>query len=108
MTRRRAADIAKFRLTQVSRRLGTRNPVDAIGGLLDRTFELPVDDPRYGNNAFGPGNAGGAGNGFGPGNAFGPGNGAPLARPAMEVTGLHVSHNTAKFHCITRRNIQHD
>jgi hypothetical protein len=55
MTRRRAADIAKLRLTQVSRRLGTRNPVDAIGGLLDRTFELPAGDPRYGDNALLPG-----------------------------------------------------
>ncbi len=55
MTTRRAADIAKLRLTQVSRRLGTRNPIEQIGPLLDRTFELPAGDPRYGNNALLPG-----------------------------------------------------
>jgi hypothetical protein len=51
----RAADVAKRRIGQAARRLGTRNPVDAIGGLLDRSFELPVGDPRYGNNSLLPG-----------------------------------------------------
>ena len=51
MAMRRAADIARYRLTQVSRRLGTKNPVEQIGPLLDRSFELPAGDPRYGNNA---------------------------------------------------------
>lgn len=51
----RLSDLAKRRLTAASRRLGTRNPVDYIGGLLDRTFELPAGDPRYGNNALLPG-----------------------------------------------------
>jgi len=51
----RAADVAKRRLTLAARRLGTDNPVDAIGGLLDRSFELPVGDPRYGQNELTPG-----------------------------------------------------
>lgn len=55
MTIRRAADIARSRLTQVARRLGTRNPVDHIGALLDRSFDLPVGDPRYAKNALLPG-----------------------------------------------------
>lgn len=50
-----AAEIAKRRLTMASRRLGTRNPVEAIGGLLDRSFRLPLGDPRYGDNVLTPG-----------------------------------------------------
>jgi hypothetical protein len=50
-----AAEYAKRRLTLASRRFGTRNPVDAIGGLLDRSFSLPVGDPRYGSNVLTPG-----------------------------------------------------
>lgn len=51
----RAAEVAKRRLTLAARRLGTENPVDAIGGLIDRSFELPVGDPRYGHNELTPG-----------------------------------------------------
>src|SRR5262245_6252282 len=51
----RAADLCKRRLSIASRRLGTQNPVELIGGLLDRSFELPVGDPRYGNNSLLPG-----------------------------------------------------
>ncbi len=51
----RAADVAKRRLTLAARRLGTANPVDVIGGLLDRSFDLPVGDPRYGQNELTPG-----------------------------------------------------
>jgi hypothetical protein len=51
----RAADLAKRRLSIASRRLGTHNPVESIGGLLDRSFDLPVGDPRYGENALLPG-----------------------------------------------------
>jgi hypothetical protein len=50
-----AAEIAKRRLTIASRRLGTKNPVSAIGGLIDRSFDLPLGDPRYGNNLLTPG-----------------------------------------------------
>jgi hypothetical protein len=49
-----AAQIAKRRLTLASRRLGTRNPVEAIGGLIDRTFTLPAGDPRYGDSLLTP------------------------------------------------------
>lgn len=55
MPRIRAADVAKRRLTIASRRLNTPNPADIIGGLLDRTFDLPVGDPRYGRNQLSPG-----------------------------------------------------
>lgn len=49
-----ASELAKRRLTLASRRLGTKNPVDAIGGLLDRSFPFPVGDPRYGDNELTP------------------------------------------------------
>jgi len=55
MHRIRAADVAKRRLTIASRRLNTPNPVDIIGGLIDRSFDLPVGDPRYGRNQLTPG-----------------------------------------------------
>jgi hypothetical protein len=51
----RAADVAKRRLSIAARRLGTQNPVESIGGLLDRSFDLPLGDPRYGDNALLPG-----------------------------------------------------
>ena len=51
----RAADVAKRRLTIASRRLGTKNPVESIGGMLDRSFDLPLGDPRYGKNELTPG-----------------------------------------------------
>ncbi len=55
MATMRAADIAKRRLGVAARRLGTQNPVESIGGLIDRSFDLPVGDPRYGDNALLPG-----------------------------------------------------
>ncbi|MBN1656613.1 MAG: hypothetical protein JXA30_22770 [Deltaproteobacteria bacterium] len=55
MTIIRASDVAKRRLTLASRRLGTKNPIHAIGGLLDKSFHLPVGDVRYGDNALTPG-----------------------------------------------------
>ena len=51
----RAAEVVKRRLAVASRRLGTHNPVDSIGGLIDRTFDLSLGDPRYGNNSLLPG-----------------------------------------------------
>jgi hypothetical protein len=50
-----AAEVAKRRLTTAARRLGVKNPASVIGGLLDRSFELPLGDPRYGNNELTPG-----------------------------------------------------
>jgi hypothetical protein len=50
-----AAAVAKHRLRTMSQRLGTHDPVPLLGGLIDRTFELPLGDPRYGNNALLPG-----------------------------------------------------
>lgn len=51
----RASDLTKRRLALASRRLGTKNPAEAIGGLIDRSFELPVGDPRYEDNELTPG-----------------------------------------------------
>jgi hypothetical protein len=51
----RAADVAKQRLSIASRRLGTHDPVHTIGGLIDRSFELPLGDPRYARNHLTPG-----------------------------------------------------
>ncbi|MCU7921752.1 MAG: hypothetical protein KZQ88_03550 [Candidatus Thiodiazotropha sp. (ex Dulcina madagascariensis)] len=50
-----ASELAKRRMEMASRRLGTKNPAEAIGGLLDRSFHLPAHDPRYGNNLLTPG-----------------------------------------------------
>lgn len=51
----RVSEVARHRLTLASRRLGTQNPIEYIGGLLDRSFELPIGDERYGSNALTPG-----------------------------------------------------
>ncbi len=50
-----ASALAKKRIALAARRLGTKNPVDAIGGLLDRSFHLPLGDARYGENLLTPG-----------------------------------------------------
>jgi hypothetical protein len=50
-----ASQMARRRLTIASRRLGTRNPIETIGGLLDRSFDLPLGDPRYRANSLTPG-----------------------------------------------------
>lgn len=55
MTNVRAAEVARRRLSIAARRLGTHDPGDSIGGLIDRSFELPIGDPRYGNNTLIPG-----------------------------------------------------
>jgi len=51
----RASEVAKRRLSLAARRLGTADPVPGIGGLIDRSFDLPIGDPRYGNNSLAPG-----------------------------------------------------
>ncbi len=50
-----ASHIVRRRLGIAARRLDTVDPNRAIGGLLDRSFPLPVGDPRYGDNALCPG-----------------------------------------------------
>jgi hypothetical protein len=55
MATTRAAEVAKRRLTIASRRLGTTDPVQDLKGILDRSFDLPVGDPRYGQNHLLPG-----------------------------------------------------
>lgn len=56
MSRVRAADVVKRRLSLASRRLGTKDPTGTLAPLLDRTFSLPMGDPRYGENWLSPGN----------------------------------------------------
>jgi hypothetical protein len=51
----RAADVAKRRFTLAARRLGTRDPTEILGSFLDRAFDMPLGDQRYGNNALLPG-----------------------------------------------------
>ena len=51
----RAAEVAKRRLSLAALRLGTADPVPGLNGILDRTFDLPLGDPRYGANALTPG-----------------------------------------------------
>src|SRR4051812_38347612 len=55
MATTRAAEVAKRRLTIASRRLGTTDPVQDLKGILDRSFDLPIGDPRYGHNHLLPG-----------------------------------------------------
>lgn len=50
-----AADTIKRRLRIAARRLGSSDPVPLVGGAIDRAFQLPPEDPRYGNNALLPG-----------------------------------------------------
>lgn len=50
-----AAEVVKRRLTLGARRLGVADPSPVLGPLLDRTFELPFGDRRYGRNALTPG-----------------------------------------------------
>jgi hypothetical protein len=45
------------RLRKAARRLGTADPVQQLGGLIQRTFTLPAGDPRYASNALTPGAA---------------------------------------------------
>lgn len=50
-----ASQIVRRRLGIAARRLDTMDPTPLIGGLLDRSFELPAGDPRYQENALTPG-----------------------------------------------------
>jgi hypothetical protein len=47
--------VVKQRLGIASRRLGTRNPAPAIAGLIDRSFDMVLGDPRYRDNMLAPG-----------------------------------------------------
>lgn len=53
----RLFEVAARRLESAARQLGTASPVPYIEPLLQRTFPLPVGDPRYGANALTPGAA---------------------------------------------------
>lgn len=51
----RTAELCKRRMSLASRRLGTVDPIPLIGGIIDRSFTLPLGDARYGRNALLPG-----------------------------------------------------
>jgi hypothetical protein len=51
------ATVVKERLHNAAHQLGARDPVGAVGSLIDRSFDLPFGDPRYGHNALTPGAA---------------------------------------------------
>lgn len=51
----RASDVIKHRLRTAARRLGARDPLESLGGVIERSFDLPLGDPRYGNNSLAPG-----------------------------------------------------
>lgn len=55
MNTTRASEVCKRRLRLAARRLGAHDPVETLGPILDRSFDLPVGDPRYGENALLPG-----------------------------------------------------
>lgn len=48
------AEKVKHRLRNAASRLGTRNPVEPLGGILSRTFVYPEDHPSYRQNALAP------------------------------------------------------
>jgi hypothetical protein len=45
------------RLRKAARRIGTADPVQQLGRLINNTFTLPAGDPRYARNALTPGAA---------------------------------------------------
>ena len=51
----RAATAVRHRLRVAARRLGAVDPTRQLGHVFDRSFELPVGDPRYGSNSLSPG-----------------------------------------------------
>lgn len=51
------ADLVAHRLRRAASALGTADPLLAVGGLIERTFERPVDDDGYGANTLTPGAA---------------------------------------------------
>ena len=52
-----AADTVKRRLDDAARSLGVVAPTEYVGGLLDRSFPLPLGDEKYAGNALMPGYA---------------------------------------------------
>jgi hypothetical protein len=49
------APILKRRLSAAASRLGTSDPADTLGSLLDLSFALPNGDARYARNSYAPG-----------------------------------------------------
>ena len=51
----RMSDLVRHSLSHASQRLGVVTPLDYVGPLIDRTFDRPLDDTGYANNALTPG-----------------------------------------------------
>ena len=49
------ADRVRHSLHRAARSLEVRDPLPLVGGILERSFSLPADDPSYGRNALAPG-----------------------------------------------------
>ncbi|MEM6252895.1 MAG: hypothetical protein AAF821_08230 [Cyanobacteria bacterium P01_D01_bin.156] len=50
-----AANAIKYRVQQAAETIGASNPLPYVGGLLDRSFQLPVGDQKYAQNTLAPG-----------------------------------------------------
>jgi len=57
MSQTSMSDVVGRRLTAAATRLGTVNPLEYVGGLLQRTFPYPAGSPQYASNALTPGAA---------------------------------------------------
>ena len=53
----RAADLVERRLARAASVLHSVNPMEYVGGLINRTFDRPVDDEEYAYNTLTPGAA---------------------------------------------------
>src|SRR5262245_38697551 len=51
------ADLVGHRLSRAAAALGTVDPIDHVGGIIQRTFERPWDDTAYAQNTLTPGAA---------------------------------------------------
>jgi len=55
--RPRMSDVVAQRLESAAHRLNTASPLNYVGPLIERTFALPMGDPRYAQNTLVPGAA---------------------------------------------------
>src|SRR5262245_61662224 len=49
------ANVVKERVSRAARQLGSANPIEYVGSLIDRSFPLPMGAPEYANNRLTPG-----------------------------------------------------
>lgn len=51
------SNVVKRKVQSAARQLGAADPLPYVGGLIDRSFSLPLNDARYANNTLTPGAA---------------------------------------------------